>query len=718
MKEFKMNIQLFAGEQVADPVSVDPITPVKYVGQEALEELVTKMKAYTDAKGIPTINQNDIRITDYDAGVYIWHPTTAGQQYYGHKIYYNGTAGEEYANIVGAYLGDLTLLITKSRSSSTNYSWVWLLLAADEQVYLGKTTANAGAYKEYNIRQFVTYSDVINNLTTSSFVQGQVLHARQGKILKDSIDALTTTVNGKQDILTFDTAPTENSANPVTSGGLYTKFNLKADKSEAVGSFDLSIDNTTYVITLQAKDVNGNNIGTAKTIDLPLESVVVSGSYDSTTKKVLLTLKDGSTVDFSVADLISGLQSEITSTNKLSADLVDDTNTTHKFVTSSDKTTWNNKQNAITNSSKLSADLVDDTNATHKFVSATDIANWNSKQNAITSSSKLSADLVDDTNTTHKFVTDTDITNWNNTALGIKYLGIFNADLSGNLSGSVSNLGYNIDNITADGVYTLHVGFGAFSSSSDHGAIMFVSDHYSDYKYQKIILVDEYNGTPRFRVYTRSTSSSTFAGVSFVNKSLSTVATTGSYNDLLDKPTGISVDSALSSTSENAVQNKVINAALNNKLNITDIDAALSSSSTNPLQNKVVNSAIYSLSTRIPTQTSQLTNNSGFVTTVTALSTIKGARAGYLKFSNGLLIQWGRTERVSDNGNRTVTFSQEFSAIPSVATSSEYNADDGAWNGAYYVTEGSISTKGFTVHSRGNKNGGRLVTWIAIGYKA
>ena len=45
--------------------------------------------------------------------------------------------------------------------------------------------------------------------------------------------------------------------------------------------------------------------------------------------------------------------------------------------------------------------------------------------------------------------------------------------------------------------------------------------------------------------------------------SLATVATSGSYNDLSDKP---SVDSALSSTSENPVQNKVINSALDGKL--------------------------------------------------------------------------------------------------------------------------------------------------------
>jgi hypothetical protein len=37
---------------------------------------------------------------------------------------------------------------------------------------------------------------------------------------------------------------------------------------------------------------------------------------------------------------VAGLQSEITSSNKLDADLVDDSTSTNKFVTASDKTTW------------------------------------------------------------------------------------------------------------------------------------------------------------------------------------------------------------------------------------------------------------------------------------------------------------------------------------------------------------------------------------------
>jgi hypothetical protein len=117
-----------------------------------------------------------------------------------------------------------------------------------------------------------------------------------------------------------------------------------AKKNEIVNSASLSIDENTYVVTLQLKDVNGNALGEAQTIDLPLESVVVKGEYTAD-KKVKLTLHNNTTVEFSVADLVSGLQNEITSTNKLNADLVDDTNSTNKFVTAEEKTIISNLSN-------------------------------------------------------------------------------------------------------------------------------------------------------------------------------------------------------------------------------------------------------------------------------------------------------------------------------------------------------------------------------------
>jgi hypothetical protein len=88
-----------------------------------------------------------------------------------------------------------------------------------------------------------------------------------------------------------------------------------------------------------------------------MESVVVSGSYNSQTKKVVLTLQNGSTIEFSVADLISGLQEEITSSNKLDADLVDDTNATNKFATAAQLSQIETNKNNISSIQQTIGDI-------------------------------------------------------------------------------------------------------------------------------------------------------------------------------------------------------------------------------------------------------------------------------------------------------------------------------------------------------------------------
>lgn len=160
--------------------------------------------------------------------------------------------------------------------------------------------------------------------------------------------------NSKTDNVGTITGITMNGASKGTSGVVnlgtvltsHQDISGKADKSAAIGSLSLSLDSTNYKITLSGTKVDGTTFTVSNVIDLPLESVVVNGSYNNTTKKVVLTLQNGNTVDFSVADLVSGLQSEITSTNKLSADLISD-GTTNKTVTATEKSTWNGKQDAI-----------------------------------------------------------------------------------------------------------------------------------------------------------------------------------------------------------------------------------------------------------------------------------------------------------------------------------------------------------------------------------
>lgn len=70
-------------------------------------------------------------------------------------------------------------------------------------------------------------------------------------------------------------------------------------------SLDVSIDEN-YVATFTLKDANGNQLST-NDIDLPIEGMVVDGSYDSVSKKIVLELDNGSTVDIPISDIISGL---------------------------------------------------------------------------------------------------------------------------------------------------------------------------------------------------------------------------------------------------------------------------------------------------------------------------------------------------------------------------------------------------------------------------
>ena len=189
---------------------------------------------------------------------------------------------------------------------------------------------------------------------------------------------------------TFTANATSNKTINITVPTTAADVDALPDTTKYGASLEMSVNSSTFVVTATLKDQDGNTLGTAQTIDLPLESVVVSGSYDSANKKVVLTLQNGSTIDFSVADLVAGLQSEITSSNKLSADLVDDTNTTHKFVTASDKSTWNGKQDAISDLTTIRSNASAGANAAATIAGYGDIVSHDANEFAL------------DSNTVHK----------------------------------------------------------------------------------------------------------------------------------------------------------------------------------------------------------------------------------------------------------------------------------------------------------------------------
>lgn len=78
-------------------------------------------------------------------------------------------------------------------------------------------------------------------------------------------------------------------------------------KSETGTDIELSLDTTTYIMTLKLKNASGTDISTA-TIDFPIESLVVNASYADGT--LTLKLKNGTTLDVDISALISGLVPE------------------------------------------------------------------------------------------------------------------------------------------------------------------------------------------------------------------------------------------------------------------------------------------------------------------------------------------------------------------------------------------------------------------------
>lgn len=136
--------------------------------------------------------------------------------------------------------------------------------------------------------------------------------------------------------------------------------------SDYAVDIDFSMNSQTFVVTAQLKNKDGDLIGTPKSVDIPLESTVVNGSYNNATKTLTLTLVSGQSVNIPIGDIISGLQAEITAQNPLNADLVNDTNsTTHKFVTASEKAMITENADAIGNAESKIILLADEVGGVH-----------------------------------------------------------------------------------------------------------------------------------------------------------------------------------------------------------------------------------------------------------------------------------------------------------------------------------------------------------------
>lgn len=123
--------------------------------------------------------------------------------------------------------------------------------------------------------------------------------------------------------------------------------NIELGICNSAASLSLTMDPSTFVMTYTLTDNVGVVLSTGN-IDLPLETMVVGAYYDGDTKEIVFELESGAELRVPVGDLVSGLQTEITSDNKLASDLVSDELQDHKFVTTHEKDVWNAKADVET----------------------------------------------------------------------------------------------------------------------------------------------------------------------------------------------------------------------------------------------------------------------------------------------------------------------------------------------------------------------------------
>lgn len=144
-----------------------------------------------------------------------------------------------------------TIYLKKTSTTETGNLYTEYIYVNNAWESLGTQTLDLSEYatKTYvsgQIANFVTEAQVNTLISTAlaSYVKsaslaaiatsGKLSDATQDSTHRVVTDTEKSTWNGKQDKLTFDTTPTANSTNPVTSGGIKTALDKKADTSAIV----------------------------------------------------------------------------------------------------------------------------------------------------------------------------------------------------------------------------------------------------------------------------------------------------------------------------------------------------------------------------------------------------------------------------------------------------------------------------------------------------
>ena len=199
-------------------------------------------------------------------------------------------------------------------------------------------------------------------------------------------DSNFATLNDIPDVSNFITKDVDNLTNYTKTSSL-SSVALSGAYSDLSGTPDLSLKQDTLVSGTNIKTINNESIlgsgninisGGGSSTDVQINgtsitsndtaNIITKGEYNPSSNKIATESDLPDTSSFitkSVNDLtnyttttdmntaLSGKQATIDSNNMLDADLVDDSNSTNKFVTASDKTTWSGKQDTLVSGTNI-----------------------------------------------------------------------------------------------------------------------------------------------------------------------------------------------------------------------------------------------------------------------------------------------------------------------------------------------------------------------------
>lgn len=171
------------------------------------------------------------------------------------------------------------------------------------QVGLGNVDNTSDADKPVSTAQQTALDGKVDKVNGKQLSTEDYTTAEKNKVAGIEANAQVNTIEG----VNVNNQPLTPDANKKVNIDL-TSFATITNMETYGKSLEVSMNSSTYVVTFTLKDKN-NNVLSTQTIDLPLESVVVGGSYDNTTKSLILTLDNGNTITIPVADLVSGLVS-------------------------------------------------------------------------------------------------------------------------------------------------------------------------------------------------------------------------------------------------------------------------------------------------------------------------------------------------------------------------------------------------------------------------